>query len=351
MDSSTSTTTSTFSDLPIRNEDNHPRKLFEAAKAAGRPLFVQAPMVRYSKLPFRALVRDYGVDLCYTPMILAKEFIRSENARNSDFRTNSCDSPLIVQFGSHDVESFARATEMVSLYCDGVNLNCGCPQSWAIQEGIGCALMKKPELVRDMVRAAKKRCGERFCVSVKIRIHPNVDETVQFVEIVESSGVDYITIHGRTKNTRSSLPINLEAIARVKSVATVPIVSNGDVFSLEDAWRIAKVTGVDGVMTARGLMSNPALFSGLQNCPWGAVEKFLHYALNYPIPFRLIQHHISEMLVGMTGKQERSHMNQKTTSIAELIDWLDERFVLRRYGDHGFGESVSLTRRDRKSVV
>lgn len=69
---------------------------------------------------------------------------------------------------------FAKAAEMVQPYCDGVDLNCGCPQSWAIQEGIGCGLMRKPELVRDMVIAAKERCGEDFCVSVKIRIHSDL---------------------------------------------------------------------------------------------------------------------------------------------------------------------------------
>lgn len=63
---------------------------------------------------------------------------------------------------------------MVRPYCDGVDLNCGCPQTWAIAEGIGCKLMACPELVRDMVRAAKQRCGEEFSVSVKIRIHANL---------------------------------------------------------------------------------------------------------------------------------------------------------------------------------
>ena len=63
---------------------------------------------------------------------------------------------------------------MVRPYCDGVDLNCGCPQTWAIGEGVGCKLMSCPELVRDMVRAAKERCGEEFSVSVKIRIHLNL---------------------------------------------------------------------------------------------------------------------------------------------------------------------------------
>ncbi|KAF8535561.1 Dus4 protein [Trichophaea hybrida] len=328
---------------PKRDANNHPRRLLEAAKAAGRPLYVQAPMV--SKLPFRALVRDYGVDLCYTPMILAKEFVRSENARRSDFTTNAGDAPLVVQFGAHDVTDFARAAEMVAPYCDGVNLNCGCPQSWAIQEGVGCALMKKPELVREMVLAAKKRCGDGFCVSIKIRIHPDLEETAEFVRIVETSGVDYITVHGRTRNTRSSLPVNLDGIKRVKEVATVPVVANGDVFTLEDATRIARVTGVDGVMAARGLMTNPALFAGFQKTPWGAVERFMDYVMEFTIPSRLTQHHICEMLDGLVLKKERSQMYETVTTIVELVDWLDERFILRRKGDPSFGESIDIEKR------
>jgi len=144
---------------------------------------------------------------------------------------------------------------LVKPYTDGVDLNCGCPQSWAIQEGIGCRLMQQPQLVKEMVRAAKDRCGEDFCVSIKIRVHHDLRETVDFVKMVESSGVDYITIHGRRRSQRSSEPVNSEAIALVKSVAGVPIVANGDVFSLGDAERIVGITGVDGKFLSYG-------------CPW-----------------------------------------------------------------------------------
>ncbi|KAA8914304.1 hypothetical protein FN846DRAFT_897013 [Sphaerosporella brunnea] len=314
-----------------------PLSLFAASKAANRPLFIQAPMVRYSKLPFRALVRDYSVDLCYTPMILAKEFVRSEAARRSDFTTALSDAPLMVQFGASEITDFARAAEMVQPYCDGVNLNCGCPQSWAISEGVGCALMRKAKLVRDMVKAAKQRCGSAFCISVKIRIHADIEETRRFVRIVQDgSGVDYITIHGRTKNTRSSIPVDLDGIRKVAEVCEVPTVANGDVFSREDAFRIAEFCGVDGVMAARGLMTNPALFSGYKKTPWGAVERFMDYAVEYPIPFRLTQHHIFDMLDQVIPKKERVLMNETTNTLVEMIDWLDERFVLRRKGDPGF---------------
>jgi tRNA-dihydrouridine synthase 4 len=71
---------------------------------------------------------------------------------------------------------------------------------------------------------------------------------VNFVKIVETSGVDYISVHGRRRSQRSSEPVNLEAIKLVKSIATVPVFANGDIFSLEDVDRIIDATSVDGTV-------------------------------------------------------------------------------------------------------
>ena len=126
--------------------EDHPLRLFDMARGANsfvslclsndRPLFIAAPMIRYSKLPFRQLCRDYDVDLTYTPMMLAKEFIRHPHARYTDFSTNSFDRPIIAQFAAKDTVTLSRAAEMVFPFVDGVDLNCGCPQTWACQEGI-----------------------------------------------------------------------------------------------------------------------------------------------------------------------------------------------------------------------
>ncbi|KAI5815746.1 dihydrouridine synthase [Pyronema omphalodes] len=336
--------------LRERNKENHPLRLLERAKKEGRVLFVQGPMVRYSKLPFRSLMRDYKVDLCYSPMILAKEFVRSNFARNSDFTTygissNSeipADTPLVVQFGASNALDFARAAEMVAPYCDGVNLNCGCPQSWAISEGVGCALMRKPELVAQMVREAKKRTGKEFCISVKMRIHADLEETKRWVQIVEAAGPDYITVHGRTRNMRSSEPVKLDGVKLVKETASCPVIENGDVFSLEDVDRIVKETGVDGVMAARGLLTNPALFAGFKKTPWGAIERFIAYNMQQPIPFRLAQHHIIEMMENLIPKKDRSAMYEAAGTMVEMLDYLDERFVIKRPGEEGFGEAVEV---------
>jgi len=73
---------------------------------------------------------------------------------------------------------------------------------------------------------------------------------VEFVRCVESAGVDFISVHGRTKNQRSSTPPNLEAIKLVKESVSCPVVANGDVYSLGDVKHIVETTKVDGMTHA-----------------------------------------------------------------------------------------------------
>ncbi|BFZ65205.1 tRNA dihydrouridine synthase [Saitoella coloradoensis] len=329
--------------LPRRPED-HPLALFEKAKHEKRPLYVSGPMVRYSKLPFRALVRSFNTDLVYTPMMLAKEFTSHAFARHADFSTNLQDRPVIAQFAAKDPLILARAAELSFPYVDGIDLNCGCPQSWAVQEGIGAHLMHDIQLVSEMVKAVKARCGVSRCVSVKIRVHADLSRTVDFARQVESAGADYVTVHGRRRSQRSSEPVNLDAIKLVKENVSIPVVANGDATTLANTHEIAAYTGVDGVMSARGILSNPALFAGYDTTPWSCIERFIDYALEYGLHFALFQHHLSDMMERILTRQERKSFNEGR-GVAACLDWLDERFVLRRRGEEGFGVVDEVVRR------
>ncbi|KAG9245034.1 tRNA-dihydrouridine synthase-like protein 4-like protein [Calycina marina] len=317
-----------------------PLKLFDIAKSQNRPLYAAAPMVRYSKLAFRKTVAEYGVDLTWTPMILAKEFNRSEHARNSDFTTCANAPPTIVQFGANSPFEISRATTLLAPHINGVDINCGCPQSWACAETLGAALMHKPELVASMITSAKESFkAEGFeakkTVSVKIRIHKDLRQTVDFVKTMESVGVDFITIHGRLKSTPSSLPVNIDAIKLITEHTTVPTLSNGDVYSVEDAELHRKKLGVDGVMSARGLLENPAMFKGHSRCPWEAVEVFMLNVVKAPLPFKLVVHHLSEMvgtdhLGGTTagglgklcGQEDRTAL-MECKDMLDILDWYE----------------------------
>jgi len=296
-------------------------------------------MVRYSKLPFRLLARDYHTDVTYTPMILAHEFTRSRIARDSDFTTHPLEREptsdgrrhvLIAQFASSDPTEFARASELIAPWVDGVNLNCGCPQSWAIKEGIGCSLMGHSEVVAEMVTAARERLGPEKSVSLKIRVSKDLEQTKRWIDVVQAAKVDYITIHGRTKNQRSSTPPDYEAIRVLKEYASVPIVANGDAYTLSDVKAIAKRTGVDGVMAARGILESPALFAGFDVTPVECVQKFLSYAIRCPIPFPLVLHHVGEMTGRMPSmnKAERKKL-MECQGLLDLTDFVEEKWGLR----------------------
>ncbi len=131
-----------------------------------------APMVRYSKLPFRKIVRKYDCHVTYTPMIMAESFVRSNKARDVDFTTDNTDKPLIVQFAANDPEYFGMASKLVSPFADGVDLNCGCPQRWAMADHYGAYLITKPQLVYDIVSSARRSCD--LPVSIKIRVHDDL---------------------------------------------------------------------------------------------------------------------------------------------------------------------------------
>ncbi|KAH0434631.1 dihydrouridine synthase [Colletotrichum camelliae] len=353
----------------------HPLKIFDAAKSQDRFLNVSAPMVRYSKLAFRQTVHEYGTDLCWTPMILSKEFNRNNFARDSDLTisTQGVQPPTIVQFGSNSPIELARSSSLAAPYVNGVDLNCGCPQSWACAETLGAALMEKRELVRDMVIETRQRLAndgwhvgkERDIdspkgrsVSVKIRVHKDLRRTMDFIDTVignhQDRNIDFLTIHPRTRHTASSTPINTESLGILleKYGDTLPILLSGDVFSMATLplSTVSKTvsepdeqltngltpftpsgTKLAGLMSARGILANPAIYAGYEACPWEAVESFMRHVIRAPIPVKLVQHHLHEMVgpgmgpdkKALLDKQERAAL-QRLDSMVDVIDFMDE---------------------------
>lgn len=340
-------------------------------------------MVRYSKLAFRQTVQHYGTDLCWTPMILAKEFNRNQFARDSDLTVSSSPPGIpqphtIVQFGANSPLELSRAASLAAPFAGGVDLNCGCPQSWACAEALGAALMERRELVRDMVvetRSRLRRDGWAVdremsaddprgrSVSVKIRVHKDLRRTVDFIETVLGSNVssgqrniDWLTIHPRTRSTPSRTPISVEALEMLteKFGKDVPILVSGDVFTLSTLpytshlvdpeaptftvtahgaeagamhrQAVAKpfLPNLRGLMSARALLANPALFAGYETCPWEAVDVFLEKLAKAPLPLKLAVHHLGEMTGPGYGPDKKALLNKKERmKLVECSNWID----------------------------
>ncbi|KAI1755120.1 dihydrouridine synthase 4-like protein [Xylaria castorea] len=373
----------TIMDCDIRQERQtcartHPLKVFDAAKSQGRYLYACAPMVRYSKLAFRQTVHHFGTDLCWTPMVLAKEFNRNSFARDSDLTisTTGAELPTIAQFGSNSPLELSRASSLAAPFVNGVDLNCGCPQSWACAETLGAALMEKRELVRDMVVATRQRLrddgwgigkeadienpeGRGRSVSVKIRVHKDLRKTVDFITTVlgdeHNRNIDWLTIHPRTRYTQSSVPINIEALELLTDMFgdKLPILVSGDVFTLstlpytshllEPQPTFTSNAGkqetngfpasgntrphlpkLAGLMSARALLANPALFAGYETCPWRAVDVFMSNIARAPLPLKLGIHHLTEMCGAGFGPDRSALLNKgQRIGLTEFDNWID----------------------------
>ena len=208
-----------------------------------QPTKVCAPMVRYSKLPFRTLVRKYDCDVTYTPMIVSNSFVRSQKCREVELVTSDTDHPLIAQFAASNASDLASAAEIVYPHVDGVDLNCGCPQQWAMEEGYGAQLLKTPERLLDFVKYTRNRISDsKFSISAKIRILSSVRDTVNLCQGLEKIGISFIAVHGRTTVERTQ-PVHYDVIKLIKESVSIPVIANGDVTSLSSLNKVVETTG------------------------------------------------------------------------------------------------------------
>jgi len=300
------------------------------------PLFICAPMVRYSKLPFRKLVSRFNCDLTYTPMIYAMNFVRSEECRAKEFSTDDqskrageggaeeeVDYP-IVQFAAKHPEEFAAAAELVHGHSRGIDLNCGCPKRDVRQHGFGSALLDSPELIRDIVKQTRGRISfdPDFSVSVKIRVQYPIERTVDMCRMLEKAGVSHIAVHGRTRDQRGEKP-DYAAIGLVKSALSIPVYANGDCNTYEQALEITKLTNADGVMSANGLLANPALFAGHEYTPRQCVVDWLDLESSLGIPFEPFHQHLNFMLRPVLSKPQRMYFYELNSALA-VREFLEE---------------------------
>ncbi|XP_020286808.1 tRNA-dihydrouridine(20a/20b) synthase [NAD(P)+]-like isoform X2 [Pseudomyrmex gracilis] len=253
-------------------------------------------------------------------MILADSFVQSAKARDNEFTTHAEDKPLIVQFAAKTVNDFVSASEMVAPYCNGVDLNCGCPQRWAIREGYGAHLLTKPELVSDLVHQVKNRIPEPFTVSVKIRLLKDIHKTIMLCQTLEKAGASFITVHARTPEMRNE-PINLNSLKLLRDYVQLPLIANGDVRNLESAQILFKESKCNGVMSARNILSNPALFSGHSVTPLVCVQDWLNITSTIPTEFHCFHHHLVFMLEKILPRKERLVFNnlQSKTAVLEFL--------------------------------
>lgn len=266
-------------------------------------------------------------------MIMADSFCQNAKARANEFSTTSDDLPLVVQFAAKSANDFVDATTLLYPYADGVDLNCGCPQRWAIHDGYGCALLETPEVIFNLVRNVKNQCSSNFSVSVKLRIFNDLKKTIAICQQLENCGVTFLTVHGRTPAQKSSGDVNFNALQDICKSVQIPIVANGGIRSLEESDSMFSEVGCSGVMAASGLLTNPALFAGEPVTPMSCVRQWMKLRLDNPkeITFQCYHHHLVFMLEKVLSKNQKKVFNNLKTF--ESVDNYLNNELLSEYNE------------------
>jgi len=228
-----------------------------------------APMVGASELAYRLLCRKYGATLAYTPMMSSSEFSRNSEYRRTEFQTIPEDRPLVCHFAANQPDEFAAAARLVESVCDAIDLNLGCPQRTAYVGHFGSYLLdpKDRQLVLDIVKAGSE--AVQIPIFVKIRLLDTLPDTIELCRQLRDAGASLIAIHGRYRASFERKgpgardgPAMLDQIAAVKEAMgdDFPILSNGNVISYSDVVANMKETKADGIMSAEGILDDPALY-------------------------------------------------------------------------------------------
>ncbi|XP_062157432.1 uncharacterized protein LOC133864988 [Alnus glutinosa] len=278
----------------------------------GRPKLIVAPMVDNSELPFRMLCRKYGAEAAYTPMLHSRIFTENEKYRSQEFTTCQEDRPLFVQFCANDPEILLEAARRAEPFCDYVDINLGCPQRIARRGYYGAFLMDNLPLVKSLVQ--KLALNLHVPVSCKIRVFPDLQDTINYARMLEDAGCSLLAVHGRTRDEKDGKKFRAdwEAIRAVKNAVGIPVLANGNIRHMDDVQDCLEKTGADGVLSAESLLENPALFAGYRaaesvvgsegNDKEGKLDQtdllveYLKFCERHPVPWRMIRSHVHKML-------------------------------------------------------
>lgn len=225
------------------------------------PIFL-SPMAGVGDFAFRSLCRECGADLSYTEMISAKGLIYDSKKTVKMLHTNQEEKLCAVQLFGKEPQVFYEALKRPELKkFKIIDLNFGCPAPKIVKNGEGSALLENIKRMQEIIISCKTATNSPLGAKIRLGVNSiNYD----IPKALEDAGVDYITVHGRTRAQGYSGNANYDAIAKICSMVKIPVIGNGDIVSKQNLEKMRQ-TGVQGVSLARGALGKPWIFSELKD--------------------------------------------------------------------------------------
>lgn len=274
-----------------------------------------APMEGLADAMMRDLLtRQGGIDWCVTEFIritdtlLPPSIIQRIAPELKQGSATASGTQLRVQLlGSDPVCLAENAAQVAQLGASVVDLNFGCPAKTVNKSKGGAILMKEPERLFRIAEQVRTALPKHTPLTAKMRLgYDNTDTALDCARALAQGGIAQLVVHARTKTDGYKPPAHWEWIAKIQDVVDVPVMANGEVWSVADWLRCREVSGVQSVMIGRGLVTQPDLARQIQALQRGESYQPLTWEGLMP----LIQEFWQRVRINVTPRQAPGRLKQ-----------------------------------------
>ncbi|XP_018798631.1 PREDICTED: tRNA-dihydrouridine(20) synthase [NAD(P)+]-like [Bactrocera latifrons] len=264
-----------------------------------RNKIIMAPMVRVGTLPMRLMALEFGADIVYTEELIDLKLMRSKRRVNaalgtidfvdrSDgtivFRTCANErQQLVLQLGTSDAERALSVGKLVENDIAGLDINMGCPKEFSIKGGMGVALLAQPDKAEYILTTLCKHLS--IPVTCKIRILPDLNDTIKLVQRFATTGIAAIAIHARTRDERPQHAPHPDFIREIAKAVNIPVIANGgskEFHNHKDLISFRDLCGATSVMVGRAAQLNVSIFRKEGMLPMNdIIVKYLKLSVDY----------------------------------------------------------------------
>jgi len=310
---------------------------------------VLAPMSGVSDQPFRKLAARFGVGLVVSEMVASRQMLLNTRQSSRRMLFDPVEGPASIQLAGTEPEIMAEAARMsVDRGADIVDINFGCPAKKIVRKASGSAMMRDVPLATAIMAAVV----DAVDVPVTVKMRSGWDDASrnapELARIAEDLGIQLVTVHGRTRCQFYTGTADWDFIAEVRDNISIPLIANGDIRSIDDAYGCMKRSGADAVMIGRAAQGRPwfpgdvayHFMTGQARAEpdiperWAVLREHLDGMLSlYGVSngIRNARKHIGWYLTGLPGAAEFRNVVNNTLDPAVIFD------EMRRFHDRSLG--------------
>ena len=235
--------------------------MFSVGKINIDKAIMLAPMEDISDVSFRLVCRELGADVVYTEFVNSEGLVRKSEKTHKKLEIIDDERPVGIQIYGSGIESMVGAAQIAERENpDLLDINAGCWVKNVVGHGAGAGLLKDPEFMQRLVKGVVDTVSLPVTVKTRLGIDSSSIKILEVAKRMEDVGVKALTVHCRTRVMGHKGDADWSWIPKIKEVVKIPVVLNGNIMTAEDVKRAFDETGADGVMIARGAISNPWIF-------------------------------------------------------------------------------------------